>query len=112
VKDEKGGKVVLLTEKASDWKNNPIKFKISTLSTASSIQIGACLKTPVAQKLYKFDSIFTINQNQTFNMDILLDHRMASSILTMIKLAIIRNGPLISKPGMKSASKSTKRTTS
>jgi hypothetical protein len=76
VKEEKGGKVVLLSEKASDWKNNPVKFKIAALSTISSIQIGACLKTPVAQKLYKFDSIFSLNQNRLFNTAISLDHLM------------------------------------
>jgi hypothetical protein len=54
VKDEKGGKVVLLNEKALDWKNTPVKFKVIALSTASSLQIGACLKTQIAQKLFKF----------------------------------------------------------
>ena len=54
VKDDKGGKVVLLTEKALDWKNTPVKFKVAALSIASSLQIGACLKTQVAQKLFKF----------------------------------------------------------
>ena len=54
VKDEKGGKVVLLSEKLMEWKNAPVKFKIVNLTAASSIQIGACLKTQVAQKLYKF----------------------------------------------------------
>jgi hypothetical protein len=54
VKDDKGGKVVLLTEKALDWKNTPVKFKVAALSTAISLHIGACLKTQVAQKLFKF----------------------------------------------------------
>lgn len=112
VKDEKGGKVVLLTEKASDWKNSSIKFKIVALSATSLIQIGACLKTTVAQKLYKFDSILTINQNQIFIMDILLDHRMALFILTTTKHVIIRNGLSTSRLEMKSPSKSTKKTTS
>lgn len=54
VKDDKGGKVVLLSEKAMDWKSTPVKFKIATLSSTGSIQIGACLKAQVNQKLYKF----------------------------------------------------------
>lgn len=54
IKDDKGGKVVLLSEKLMEWKNTPVKFKIVNLTAASSIQIGACLKTQISQKLYKF----------------------------------------------------------
>lgn len=56
MKDDKGGKVVLLSEKAIDWKNTPVKFKIAALSSVGPIQIGACLKAQVAQKLFKFES--------------------------------------------------------
>lgn len=56
VKDDKHGKVILLSLKAADVKKNMIKLKITTLSIAGSMQVGLCLKSTVHQKAYKFDS--------------------------------------------------------
>jgi hypothetical protein len=54
VKDDKNGKVVLINHAAIETKSGPIRFKALSLSAASAVQIGVCLKAQVAQKSYKF----------------------------------------------------------
>lgn len=56
VKDDKAGKVILLSERVMEWKNTPIRIKIVTLSPASSMHVGLCIKNTIIQKHYKFES--------------------------------------------------------
>jgi hypothetical protein len=54
VKDDKNGKIVLLSTSVLEHKNNAIKFKITGIGAGSSIQVGLCMKPQVSQKQYKF----------------------------------------------------------
>ena len=54
VKDDKNGRVVLINHAVIETKSGPIRFKVVSLSAASTLQIGVCLKAQVAQKSYKF----------------------------------------------------------
>ncbi len=56
MKDDKNGKVLLLNHPVVEAKSGPIKFKVVSLSAASILHVGVCLKPLLAQKQFKFES--------------------------------------------------------
>lgn len=67
VKDDKAGKVVLLSHSVPEHKNYPLRFKITTISVGSIVMIGLCNKAHLTQKTFKFDSKTFFNSENNAN---------------------------------------------